>query len=418
MSSLRLVFAPALVVVACSAAETGGSPNSMGGATNQLPAGTGGAGGQPTSAAGAGGAEGGAAAIPGGGATTSGAAGSNAMPSGGGAGGVAGAGEAGMGGGLSMGGVGGAVGMAGAAGASEDPEAAGDTPPWRALNVNTTEAAQYVHGDAGVDTRAPRMLGKLIIDLGVDSGGFISWLAKRGFHTMGISFYHCNIGNNLGRDHNGDCRLNTFDGMPHGDQNNVGPADSISEKVRQMLVDLHELAPDEDWGYFLNMDGSVRWSDVGFTGISHGATTAARIGSAVRLYRAVSRSGPRDNGCGTGQATGPYDANNPPWDPACPEEEISSWLDEESATPLSRFYALVGMGDVQYGDIMFNLERRGYPGQPVRFDMEGADLSGSNRFYADEGHYDFLRGAEGVTNCDAALDVAFGVPEENRNPTF
>jgi hypothetical protein len=261
------------------------------------------------------------------------------------------------------------------------------------------------------------MLGKLVIELGVDSGGYVPWLGKRGFHVMGVSFFHCNIGNNLGRDHNGDCRLNTFDGMPHGDQNNVDFPGSISGKVEAELQSLHDDYPGEDWGYFLNEDGSVRWSDVAFSGISHGATTAARIGMAVRLYRAVSRSGPRDNGCGNGSAEEDFSRDALPWDAACDVEEISSWLDETPATPLSRFYGFVGKEDSQYGDIMFTMERIGYLGEPIRWDL-GADVTTSNRYYADSGHLDFLLAADKPANTEEALEHAFGVPPENRNPDF
>lgn len=318
-------------------------------------------------------------------------------------------------------GTGGSV-QGGAAGTAQggsggDPDAAGDTPAWRELNVLIGQD-QVTHGNAGLDGRAAKMLGKLVIELGVDSGGYVPWLGKRGFHVIGLSFFHCNISNDLGRDHNGDCRLNTFDGMPHGDQNNVGVADSISAKVKDQLTSLHGQYPEEDWGYFLNEDGSVRWSDVAFTGISHGASTAARIASAVRLYRAVSRSGPRDNGCGNGVAIGDFDANNPPWKTDCNEDSISSWLDETSATPMSRYYALVGMSDGQYGDIMFHMQRRGYRGAPVRWDLPGAVLTESNRWYADEGHLDFLLAANVPPNTEQALELAFGVPPENQSPAF
>lgn len=400
------LLAPLALFACSSAGGEGDDPNTT--ATG----GTGAAAGGNTSggAGNAGAANGQAGAALGGGGTV-GNAGGQGPGSGGTAGGGASSGGAGGGPG-NVGGAGGTPAAGGSAGLEE-----GDTPPWRELNV-LVQGAQITHGKAGLDTRAATMMGKLIVDLGVDSGTYLSWLGKRGFHVMGIGFYHCNIGNNLGRDHNGDCRLNTFDGMPHGDQNNVGPADSISGQVQAQLVQLHSQYPEEDWGYFLNEDGSVRWSDVGFTGISHGSSTAARIGHAVRIYRAVSRSGPRDNGCGTGAAQGDFDRNNPPWDPNCAEEEISSWLDEPSVTPLNRYYALVGINDGQYGDDMFNLERRGIPGDPVRWDLPGADLASSNRYIADEGHYDFLAAPDGVPGTDAALNMAFGVPPENQNPDF
>jgi hypothetical protein len=262
------------------------------------------------------------------------------------------------------------------------------------------------------------MMGKLVVDLGVDSGTYVGWLAKRGFHSLGVSFFHCNV-NQTGGDFDGNCRLNTFDGLPHGDQNGVSPSQSISGQVAAMLESLEQSNAEEDWGYFLNQDRTVRWSDVAFTGVSHGATTAARIGRAVRLYRAVSRSGPRDNGCGLpgGVAKGDFDPQSPPWVPNC--TKVATWLDETPATPSDRFYGLVGTTDVEYGDIMFAMDRMKYPGPPVKWNVAGAALAGTHRFYSSEGgHLDFLLAAQKPINTEAVLNIAFGVPPENQNPTF
>lgn len=406
----RTSVATLLVTCLAAACSSGGSGDD--GSIGNAQANTGGSAGSTGASAGQGGTAPGGVGSGTAGATAGGGPGTSAQ------GGAAGEATT-QGGSAGTGGVaqGGAAGEAAQGGTGGDPDAAGDTPPWRELNVLIGQD-QVTHGNAGLDGRAAKLLGKLVIELGVDSGGYVPWLGKRGFHVIGLSFFHCNISNDLGRDHNGDCRLNTFDGMPHGDQNNVGPADCVSAKVRDQLTSLHGQYPEEDWGYFLNEDGSVRWSDVAFTGISHGASTAARIASAVRLYRAVSRSGPRDNGCGNGVATGDYDVNNPPWKTDCNEDSISSWLDETSETPLSRYYALVGMSDGQYGDIMFHMERRGYRGAPVRWDLPGAVLTESNRWYADEGHLDFLLAANVPPNTEQALELAFGVPPENQSPDF
>jgi hypothetical protein len=249
------------------------------------------------------------------------------------------------------------------------------------------------------------MLGKLAVDIGVNDGGYISWLAKRGYHSMGAPCGSCpapNLGNN--RDDVGNCRMEEFK--------------TTEASVKQQLTSLHAQFPEEDWGYFLNQDGSVRWSDVAITGISHGATTSAvagRIGA--RMWRVVSRAGPRDNTCGNGNCTVPL--STPSYDPACPEEDVASWLDQPSLTPMNRFYALVGTTDGQCGDIMFNMKRTGYIGEPTLFNMPGADLSGTNQFFSTEGgHYDFLRAPDGVPNTDAALNIAFAIPPENQNPDF
>jgi hypothetical protein len=327
------------------------------------------------------------------------------------------AGAASMAGASPSGGATGATGMGGSGGI--DP---GDTPPPRKLNVTVGGMKQITHtvngNSAGLDTRTTQV-GKLVIDLGVTSGGYQPWLGKRGFHVMGVSFPMCDITNDQGRDHDGDCRLNTFDGMPHGTSSGVTAANSISAHVQSGLKSLQQQFPTEDWGYFLNADDSVRWSDVAFTGMSHGATTAAVIGKAVRLYRVVSRSGPRDDACGLpGVAAGDFSRATPPWKADCPDASIASWLDAPSATPVARFFAMVGMSDVEYGDIMFAMERMKYPGEPVRWDVAGTVLTGTSRFYADAGHLDFLAAATPPARTSEALNIAFGVPTADQNPMF
>ena len=66
---------------------------------------------------------------------------------------------------------------------------------------------------------------------------------------------------------------------------------------------------------------------------------------------------------------------------------------------------------------MFAMQRMSYIGLPVRFDVAGANLVGTNRFYANQGHLDFLEAAN-PPPPDDALNIAFGVPPANQHPTF
>jgi hypothetical protein len=265
----------------------------------------------------------------------------------------------------------------------------------------------HVHGNAAVDGRVAPM-GKMVVDLGVSGAGFPTWVVNRGYHGVGSSFGECNAPNlGAGRDAVGNCRINQEWAKVK--------ADTIAT-----VKTLAASNPEEDWGYFLTADGTnIRWSDVAFMGVSHGATTAAiigRIGECV--WRVVSSAGPRDNTCGKGPFTLPYDAAHPPFDPNCPLAEIASWLDMPSKTPMERFYVIDGVGDGEYGDIMFNVDHTKYPGKPVQFDVAGAVLTGTNRFIAmGGGHLDFVNSAENVKplNTDAVLNVAFAIPPANQH---
>jgi hypothetical protein len=295
------------------------------------------------------------------------------------------------------------MGGIGQAGGGGDPNA-GDTPPVRPLNV-TAAPGRHQHDVGGrpfaVDNRAPTMMGKLIIDLGVDSGGIYNFALNRGFHVYGGQIYHCSLTYD-NREHNGDCRLETIDGQDHDAEANVSYEQSVSGRLAAGLAELHAQFPEEDWGYFLNADGTLRWSDVGITGFSHGAQTAARTARAIRVYRAVSRSGPRDNECGRNGQTPPYDVN-------CDVSHISAWIDEESKTPTERLFGFVGLNDGQAGDDLFSMQRMGYIGEPVDINTVPYPYNGSNRFVASgEGHSGF-----DDEKYWPALGIAWGVPPEN-----
>jgi hypothetical protein len=304
-------------------------------------------------------------------------------------------------------------------------DAGADEEPWRALHV-TAVPQRYDHqglpmGDvAAVDARSSKMAGKLVVDLGSFSGKVNDFLAKRGFHLLGVSQVNSCPGidnwTTFGRDYDGNCRLNTLDGAKHGDQGAVSPGDSVMGQVLASIMLLDGMYPAEDWGYFLNKDGSVRWSDVAFTGMGHGAASAICFGKELRLYRAVARWGPGDNSCGTGAAMGTYDPTRPPFDPMCNVMHIASWIDLPDVTPIERFVGLVATQDPRYGDDLFTMQRMGFLGLPVDIATPLPPCGGSNRLYAPAtGQVDPLAAPAGF---EGALNLAFGVLPENTNPSF
>jgi hypothetical protein len=283
------------------------------------------------------------------------------------------------------------------------------TPPLRPLKV-TAPAGFHTHGGAAAMDNRVTPLGKMVIDLGVSgSTNFSTWVVQRGYHGVASgSFGECNAPNlGAGRDAVGNCRINQ-------------EWASVKAHVYQTVSGLATSNPEEDWGYFLTADGKdIRWSDVAFMGVSHGATTAAIIGRVgVCVWRVVSSAGPRDNTCGKGPFTLPYNAASPPFDPNCPPANIASWLDQPSKTPMDRFYVIDGVSDGEYGDIMFNVNYTKYPGAPVQFDATNAVLTGTNRFISmGGGHLDFVNSAENVKppNTNAVLNIAFAIPPANQH---
>jgi hypothetical protein len=307
----------------------------------------------------------------------------------------------------------------------------GDRAPRCALNV-TAPPGQHVHqifsANVGLDNRAATMAGKLVVELGVDIGNYDPWLGKRGFHVFGVSVYHCaHEGQTMpyGRDYPTNCRLTVLDGQPRGgpenDANAAVTADNnVMAKIKKGLAMLQQQFPDEGWGYFLNDDGSVRWSDVGFTGFAYGGTNAAVYGHALRAYRIVSRSAPRDNTCGLGPARAiapgvlplsDFDPLDPPYKTPCDDSSVASWLDMPSQTPIERYFAFTGKADSQYGDHMFAMERMHYVGTPVNISTATPPYGGSHRFYADVGHTSF--DPQSQPQFTDAINIAFGVLAEN-----
>jgi len=327
-----------------------------------------------------------------------------------------------MGGSAGQGGInsGGLAGSGGAAGSG----GSGDLLASRPLNVTVTpglhehtflasaaDPAVSFNDNAQLakfDNRAATLMGKLVLTFGGAGstaghlGGQGAFCTKRGFHVLAIAaFQDYNVG--LGdADFYGDARRQVFEGIEHtklGDFATIEmvPADGVAQRTQKALQYLHQQAPDEDWGYYLQADGSVRWSDVIFTGVSHGASNSARFAMLVRVSRSVAIAGPRDNSC---QDTDPA---------ACGNVLAATWLEEEPATPIERFFALTGTADEQYPQHLFAMDRLGYVGEPAEVIGQQPPYGGSHRLVTPAVHGDLC----GKPEYDAACNYAFGVPPEN-----
>jgi len=348
---------------------------------------------------------------------TGGAAGSGGSPPDP-TGGVAGGGQVGGG---SMGG--GPVG--GDGGGAGNMAAPGDTLPWRPLNVTAAkmrlthtfrakdaDAAVSFNDNtevASVDPRSAKMVGKLVLPFGGlgSTAGTLGnegpFVLPRGYHVLGIAAYenynilHCDAG------FFSDARRQVFDGVQHTNKYDFAtitmvPSDGVAKRTEMALKYLDKMYPTEDWGYFLNQDGTVRWSDVIFTGISHGASNAPRFAMLVRASRSVSFAGPRDNSSGSGPGTDAY----------CPALVSATWLDEKPLTPIDRFYTLSGSADAQHPQHLFAMEKLGYVGQPVDMSV-GPPYDNSHRITGPGGHESPCN----ETNYKALCNYLFGVDPAN-----
>lgn len=371
-----------------------GAPS--GGQATSLPTGGGGSGSAGVSAMG--GSAGTAAGSNGGAASGAGAGGASA--------GSAGSAGAAGNGGAAAGGSGGA-----SSGPNVTAMKARHEHTFRAKDADSAVSFNDNSEIAVVDNRAPTLMGKLVLPFGgvgtnagtLDAGG--EFCARRGFHVLGVAAFQDYDILSKGPDFFGNARRSVFEGVLYtheGEFANIAmtPADGVAQRTQKALKYLHAKYPDEGWGYFLGPDDSVRWSDVIFSGHSHGGSNAARFAFLVEASRVVSLSAPRENLCTR------LDLND------C-GGVVATWLSEKSKTPMERFFAITGKSDEQHLQHLFTMEKTGYTGVATAIDGAQPPYGNSHRLIANAGHVDFCQQAA----YQAACNYVFGVPPENQAGT-
>jgi hypothetical protein len=350
-------------------------------------------------------------------------------------GGASGGGQQARGGG----GNGGSAGNAGAAtnnnaGAAGDP-GAGDPPAPRPLQIAASKSckcelkfsAKSLDSSAGssanethendeqamkFDASKPAR-GKLVIVLGgigggPGPGGIYGYAISKGYHAFlvatqtKISSAPDQYKNKADAESNrqvGDARLEAWDGKDRVDWLDVKRPDSVERRTELALKYAQEKDPGADWAYYLNADGSVRWSDVFMVGFSFGSQTIAMVSKYVRFGRALLTSGPTDE-----------------------EFPKATWLSQVSATPLERMYMMVGAtvdyppssGDV--GDKIETAKAAGWLGEALNV-HKGATGRESTPPFNDahmlvlvgQGHSEMCAGDGG--DWKAVCDYGFNVLE-------
>jgi len=182
---------------------------------------------------------------------------------------------------------------------------------------------------AEVDTTKPlkKKLCVVLPGIGNPPGqGIGDWAAGQGYHVFQVAYsdkLDMAAQGDTNPDTPGNTRMNQFDGMGRTPSNaNIKRFDSIEERTIKAIQHLVVHDPGADWGWFLNQDGTMRWSDGCFIGYSYGATHLAVIARYVRLGLGVSVSGPQSEG-----------------------HPDATWLKIPSATPVERMFAMWGSQD-------------------------------------------------------------------------
>lgn len=177
---------------------------------------------------------------------------------------------------------------------------------------------------AAVDTRVASR-GRLVIWLMGHNQGLFERITDYGLH--GIQVHYANQwfssltkeqladGESIGK-----VRLEAATGEDHSPIVQIPKPDGLKERSVNFVKWLSRENAAGNWSQFLNKDQSdLLWDKVILSGISHGATTAARFALHQRVDRVVMFSGPRDN------------------------TEI--WQGLKSATPKNRFFGFTHVLD-------------------------------------------------------------------------
>jgi hypothetical protein len=274
--------------------------------------------------------------------------------------------------------------------------------------ANAGHQGESQHGR--FDSSKPTKWKLIVLLPGIGGGpglGTSGWIASRGYHEFDVAYQSSIPGAPNKPDPRatdpatvGNTRMNQFDGKGRvpscGDDNctanvQVTRANSIEERVMRGIKHLAQVDPTGGWDWYLNPDGTVRWSDCGFFGYSYGATHAAVISVYVRLGLVVVGSGP--------------------WNEGHPE---ATWIRTASATPGARAYAIFGKMDGRYIDYTNETKMLGWPG-PYPFEIKTSThglltdpapwYMGSHSLQVDDqGHTEFC--ATDYSECLYAFDGA------------
>lgn len=175
---------------------------------------------------------------------------------------------------------------------------------------------------ASVDTRVkPR--GKLVIAL-MGAGNLFRVTNALGLHAIQVPYangwFEIIRGGDPKDSWRGNVRLEAATGEDHSPLIDIPKPDGLAERSLQFVKWLAKTHPQGKWDHFLVAGGDdLKWEDVILVGLSHGATTAARLAMHKKVDRAVFFSGPRD--------------------------QDQSWQSGPSATPANRFFGFTHVLD-------------------------------------------------------------------------
>lgn len=147
----------------------------------------------------------------------------------------------------------------------------------------------------------------------------VSHAAAMGFHAIGITYPNCPSVTDLSQgsedpDVHAKIRAERLYGQPVSDLVDVGPHDSVVNRVVKLVEFLDAAHPDENWGQFLTDSGAPRWQRLIVGGHSQGSGHAAFLAKDHPLGGALLFGGPGDGFAGGSLAPWVFEpAVTPAW---------------------------------------------------------------------------------------------------------
>ena len=163
---------------------------------------------------------------------------------------------------------------------------------------------------------------------GHDAQGFSNLAADLGYHVITLVYPEDIAANVCANDSDAKSfeqfRMAIIEGghAKYGDAGkeiSIDRPECIENRLIKLLQFLQQRRPLEQWGQFLNEDGTIKWETIAVAGQSQGGGHAALIGVKHQVARVICFGSPKD-----------YSRKL---------EAPAAWYGEKSATPKNRFFA-------------------------------------------------------------------------------
>ncbi|PZE28799.1 hypothetical protein [Curtobacterium sp. MCBD17_028] len=191
------------------------------------------------------------------------------------------------------------------------------------LTPNATDFASRSVGDGPLLLFLPATRARP-----ADYRTFLSVASQAGYNVLGLDYW--NLGTTLSGTCENDPRCytqvqrNRFDGTDASQFSDVGPAGSITARLRDAVAHLSSADPAGGWNRFVDGAGHIAWDHIVVAGHSQGGGEAAFIAHIRPVLGALMFSSPVESD-GAAHA---------------------AWMDRPGVTPITREYAIDDVRDV------------------------------------------------------------------------